>query len=228
MSQFCNPMDYSTSGFLVLHPSCWVCANSCSLSRWCHPATASSVILCFSCPQFFPASGSFPVSLSLSIKWPKYWSFSFRYVLSMNTQGWFPLGLTVLTSLLSKGLSRVFSSTIVRKHQFFAAQLSLLSNAHIRTWLLETPYLWLYGQSDGKVMSLLFSMLSRFVITFLLRSKHLSTSWLQLPSTVILEPKKIKSVTASTFPIDLPWNDGTRCHNLSFFIMLRFKPAFSF
>ena len=62
---------------------------------------------------------------------------------SMNIQGWFPLGLTDLISLLSKGLSRAFSKTTVQKHQFFDAQVSLWSNSHIYTWLLEKPSLWL-------------------------------------------------------------------------------------
>ena len=78
----------------------------------------------------------------------------------------------------------------------------------------------------GKVMSLLFNMLSRLVITFLPRSKYLLISWLQSLSEVILEPPKIKSVTVSNFPIYLPWSDGTRCHDLSF-LMLNFKPTFS-
>ena len=69
----------------------------------------------------------------------------------------------------------------------------------------------------GKVMSPLFNMLSRFVTTFLSRREHLLISWLQLLSAVILEPKKIKSVCLHCFPIDLPWSDGTGCHNLSFF-----------
>ena len=68
----------------------------------------------------------------------------------------------------------------------------------------------------NKVMSLLFNMLSRLAITFLPRSKRLLISWLQSPSAVILEPRKIKSVIVSSFPIYLPWNDGTGCHDLSF------------
>ena len=71
-------------------------------------------------------------------------------VLPMNIQGWFPLGLTGLISLLSKGLSRVFSSTTVWKHQFFSAQPFLWSNSYIHTWLLEKPYLWLYGPFSTK------------------------------------------------------------------------------
>ena len=68
----------------------------------------------------------------------------------MSIQGWFPLGLTGLISLLSKGLSRVFSSTTVQKHQFFGAQPSLQSNSHTHTWLLENPQLWLYGPLSAK------------------------------------------------------------------------------
>ena len=71
-------------------------------------------------------------------------------VLSMNIQDWFPLGLTGLISLLSKGLSRVFSSTTIQKHQFFGTQTSLWSNSHICTWLLEKPQLWLYGSLLAK------------------------------------------------------------------------------
>ena len=79
----------------------------------------------------------------------------------------------------------------------------------------------------GKVMSLLFNMLSRLVIIFLPRSKHLLISWLQSPSAVILEPPKIVSLYFHCFPIYLPWSDGTRCHDLSFW-MLSFTPTFSF
>ena len=77
----------------------------------------------------------------------------------MIIQGWFPLGLTGLISLQSKGLSRVFSSTTVQNHQFFGAQSSLWSSSHMHTWLLEKPICTFVG----KVMSLLFNMLSRFV-----------------------------------------------------------------
>ena len=138
-------------------------------------------------------------------------------VFPMNIQGEFPLGLTGLISLQSKGLSRVYSSITIPRHQFFSAQVSLLSNSHIYTWLLETTILtiWIFVR---KVMSLLFNMLCRFVIAFLTRSKHLLILWLQSPSAVILEPKKIKSVIASTFsPIHLSWSDGIRCNDLSFF-----------
>ena len=136
--------------------------------------------------QFFTSGGqSIWVSASAS-------------VLPMNIQDRFPLGWTGLISLVSKGLSRVFSSPTVQKHQFFSAQPSSQSNSHIHTGLLEKPQLLQYGPYLSKVLSLLFNMLSRFVIDFLTRSKHLWISRLQSPSAVILEPKKIKSVTVFT------------------------------
>ena len=87
-----------------------LCSHSCLLSRWCHPTISSSVITFSSCSQSFPASGSFSISW-LCIRWPKYWSSSFSISLSNDIWGCFPLGLTGLILLLSKGLSRVFSST---------------------------------------------------------------------------------------------------------------------
>ena len=79
----------------------------------------------------------------------------------------------------------------------------------------------------GKVLSLLFNMLSRLVRTFLPRSKHLLISWLQSPSAVILEPPKIKSATVFSFPIYLQWSDGAGCHDLSLLNVENFKPTFS-
>ena len=158
----------------------------------------------------------------------------------MTIQDWYPLGLTGLISLLSKGLSRVLSNIIVQKHQLFISQLSSQSNSHIHTWpqeklvfdlffvLLTCFCLVLTRQTFvGKVMSLLFNMLSRLVIAFLPRSKHLLISWLESPSAVILEPPKRKSITVSTvFP--------SICHEVMepdamilVFWMLSFKPTFS-
>ena len=116
----------------------WVYPNSCPLSQWCHPAISSSVIPFSSCPQSFPAAGSFPIS----------WLFASSgqsigasvSVLPMNIHSWFPLGLTGLISLLSERLSKVFSSTAVHKHRFFGAQPFLLSSSHIHTWLLEQSW----------------------------------------------------------------------------------------
>ena len=94
-------------------------------------------------------------------------------VLPMSIQGWFPLGLSALISLLFKELSRVFSSIAVWKHQFFCAPPSSWSTSHVHTWLLEKPQLWLDRPLLAKWLSLLFNTLSRFVIAFLPRSRHL-------------------------------------------------------
>ena len=110
-----------------------VCPISCPLSLCCHPAISSSVILFSSCPQSFPASGSFPMNQLFSSGGQSVGASASATVLPMNIQGWLPLGLTGLISQLSKGLSGVFSSTIVWKQQFFGAQLSLWSNSHIYT-----------------------------------------------------------------------------------------------
>ena len=110
--------------------------------------------------------------------------------LPMNIQDWFPLGLTGLISLLSKGLSRVFSNTTVQKHQFFGIQLYVPTLTSVHDYWKKT-WPWLDR------LSLLFNMLSRLVIAFLPRSKRLFISWLQSPSAVIFEPKKIKSVMVS-------------------------------
>ena len=107
-----------------------VCPNSCPVSQWCHSTNSSSVIP-FSSPQSSPASGCFPVS-QLFASGSQNIGVS-ASVLPMNIQDWFPLGRTSLISLLSKGLSRVFSSTTVQKYQFFSVRLSLWPNSHIHT-----------------------------------------------------------------------------------------------
>ena len=191
-----------------------VCSNLCPLSQWCHPSISSSVLLFSSCPQSFPASGSFPISWLFASGGQSIRASASASVLPMNIQDWFPLGWTGWISLQSKGLSRMFSSTTVQKHQFFDTQSSLQSNSHTTTGKTIAFTIWTFV---SKVMSLLFNMLSRLVIAFLPRSKHLLISWLQSPSSVVLEPKKIKSVTVSIFPpIYLPWSDGTGWHDLRF------------
>ena len=116
----------------------------------------------------------------------------------MNIQGWFPLGLTGWISLQSKGLSRVFSNSskasIPQCSAFFTVQ---LSHPYMTT---GKPIPLTTRTSVSKVMSLLSHILPRFVIACLPRSKHLSISWLQLPSAVIWDPKKVKSVSVFTFP----------------------------
>ena len=146
----------------------------------------------------------------------------------MNIQDWFPLGWTGLITLQSKRLSRVFSNTTVQKHQFCSAQPSLWSNSHIHTWLLEKSYLWLDEPLLAKECLSFLIMLSRFVIAFLPRSKHLLILWLQSPSAVILKPKKIKSVTVSIVSQSI-WHEVMDWMPWSWFSgMLSFKPDFLF
>ena len=139
------------------------CSDSC---QWCHPTISSSVISFSSCLQSFRASGYFPmnqffISDGQSIRTSASASF-----LPMNIQDWFHSGWTGLIFLLSKGLSIVFSNTTIQKHQFFGTQVSLWSNSQIHTRLLIALTRWTFV---SKVMSLLFNMLSRLVITFLPR-----------------------------------------------------------
>ena len=191
-----------------------VCSNSCILTCWCHPTLSSSVTPFSSCPQSFPASGSFPMSWHFTSDDQSIGALASASFLPMNIQGWFPLRLTYLISLQSKGLSRVFSSTTVRKHQIFlhsAFFMVQLSHLYMTTGKTIALTIWTFV---GKVMSLLFNMLSRFVIAFLLRSKRLLLSWLQSPSVVMLERKKIKSVTVSTFSPGVNWANGRNCNGL--------------
>ena len=106
-------------------PTPRVYPNPCPLSGWCHPAISSSVIPFSSCLQFFPASGSFPMSQFFASGGQSIAVSASASVLPMNNQDLFPLGWTGWVSLLSKGPSRVFSNTTVQKHQFFRVQLSL-------------------------------------------------------------------------------------------------------
>ena len=182
-------------------------------------------------PSIFPSIRVFPNESVLHIRWPKYWSFSFSISPSSKIQDWSPLGWTGWISLQSKGLPRVFSNTTVQKHQFFGTQPFLWSNSHIHTWLLEKIIALTIQIFVSKVMSLLFNMLSRLVIVFLPRSKRPLISWLQLPSAVILEPKKVKSVTVSIVSTSIchevmgpdPWSWFSECRVLFFiFIFLIF------
>ena len=188
-------------------------SNSCPSSRWCHPTISSSVIP-FSCLPIFPSIRVFSSESVLLIRWPKYWSFSFSISPSNEYSGlnsfrieW--LDLLVLQGTLKSLLQHHSSkASILQRSAFFIVQLS-------------HPYMTT-GKSIAltrltfvaKVMSLLFNMLSRLVITFLLRSKCLFISWLQSPSAVIWGAHKNK--VCHYFLIYLPWSDGTGCHDLSF------------
>ena len=158
-------------------PTPRACSNSCPSSRWCHPTVSSSVIPFSSCLQFFPASGSFPASQFFASSGQSVGVSASTSVLPMNTQDWAPLGWTGWISLQSKGLSRVFSNTTVQKHQCFSTKLSLWSNSH--PYMPTGKTIALTRRTFvGKVMSLLFNMLSSLVIIFLPRSKHLLILWL--------------------------------------------------
>ena len=138
--------------------------NSCPLSRRCHPTISSSVISFSSCLQSCPASGPFPVGQFFESGGQSIGVSASTSILPMNIQDWFPSGLTGLI-LQSKGPSRVFSNTTGQKHQSFGIQLSLWSNSHPYMTIGKTIALtrWIFV---GKIMSLLFNMLSRFVIVF--------------------------------------------------------------
>ena len=147
-------------------------------------------------PSIFPSIRVFPVNQLFASGGQ-----SIRVSASaLNIQGWFPLGWTGWVSLLSKGLSRVFSNTTVWKHQFFSTQPSPWSNSHIHTWLLGKQKLWLYGPLLAKWCLCFLIHCLKFVIAFLLRSKRLLILWQHSPSAVILEPKKMKSDTVTFYP----------------------------
>ena len=129
-------------------PSPEVCPSSYPLHQWCYPAISSSDAL-FSCPESFPASGTFPMSQLFTSDNQNTRVSALASVFPMTIQGWLPSRLTGLISLLSKGLSRVFSSTTVRKHQFFFVQPSLWSSSHVGTWL-QKPQLGVYGPLSAK------------------------------------------------------------------------------
>ena len=132
MSDSLRPHGLQHSRLSCPSPSAEACSNSCPLSQWCHPTIWSSVIPFASCLQSFPASQAFPMIWLLASGGQSIEASASVFL--TNIQGWFPLGLTGLISLLSKGLLKVFSNTTVRKHQIFSTQPSLWSNSHICTW----------------------------------------------------------------------------------------------
>ena len=120
-------------------PTPEACPNSCPSRQWCHPTISFSVMPFSSYLQSFLASVSFPTNQFFASGGQSFGVSASASVLPTNIQDWCPLGWTGWISLQSKGLSRVFSNTTVQKHQFFGAQLSLWSNSHIHTQLLEKP-----------------------------------------------------------------------------------------
>ena len=137
MSDSLRPHGLQHARFPCPSPTPRAYSNSCPLCQWCNPTISSSVVPFSSHLQSFPASGSFPMSQFFSSVGQRIGVSASASVLPMNIQDWSPLGWTGWISLQSKRFSRVFSNTTVQKHQFFGAQLSLQSNSHIHTWLLE-------------------------------------------------------------------------------------------
>ena len=205
-------------------PRAW--SDSCPSSRWCHPTISSSAIPFSSCLQPFPESGSFPMGQFFTSGGQTVGVSASVSVLPMNIQDWFPLGWTGWISLQSKGPSSLlqhYSSkvSILWCSTFFMVQ---LSHPYMSTGKTIALTRWAFV---SKAKSLLFNMLSRWVITFLPRSRCLLISWLQSPSSVISEPEKIKSLTVSIVSPSI-WHEVMRLGaiNLVFWI-LSFKPAFS-
>ena len=195
-------------------PTPGVYPHPCPLSQWCHPTISSSVVPSSSHLQSFPAIGSFQMSQLFAIGGQGIGVSASASVLPMNTQDWYPLGWTGWISLQSKTLKSLHhhssKASILWCSAFFTVQLSYPYMTTGKTIALTRRAF------ADKVMSLLFNILSGLVITFLSRSKHLLISWLQSPSTVVLEPPKIKCNCYHCIPIYLPWSDGTGCHDLSF------------
>ena len=202
------------------------CSNSCPLSQWCHPTISSPVVPFSSCPQSFPASGSFPMSQFISSGWPNDWSFSFSISPSKAYSGlisarsdWFDL-LAVQGTLKSFLQHHSSKASILWRSAFFIVQLSHPYMTTRKTIALTRRTFVV------RVMPLLFNMLSRLVITFLQRSKCLLISRPQSPCAVILEPLKIKSLTVSIVSYSI-------CHEwmgpdamILVFWTLSFKPTF--
>ena len=201
-------------------PTPRVYPKSCPLSWWCHPTISSSVVPFSSCLQSFPASGSFPMSQLFASGGQSSGASASASVLPMSIQDWFPLGWTGWISCSPRDSQESFPTP-----QFKSINSSALSFLYSPT-LTSIHNYWKNHNFVSQVMSLLFNMLSMLVIVFLPRSKHFSTSWLQLPSAVILEPKKLKSVTVSIVSPSI-------CHDMMgpdaiilVLWMLSFKPTF--
>ena len=175
----------------------------------CHP-----LLLLPSIPPSIRVSSN---ESTLCMRWPKYWSFSFSISPSNEHPGLISFRMDWLDLL-------AVQETLKSLLQHHSSKASILRHSAFFTDQLSHPYMTI-GKTIaltrrtfvGKVMSLLFNMLPRLIITFLPRSKHLLISWLQTPSAVIWEPKKNKVWHCfHYFPIYLPWSDGTRCHDLHF------------
>ena len=167
-------------------------------------------------PSIFPSNRVFSNESALCSRWPKYWSFSLSISPSNEHPGLISFRMDWLDLLAVQGTLKSLlqhhssKASVLRCSGFFIVQLS-------HSYMITRTTIALTRQTFvGKVMSLLFNMLSRLVIVFLQRSKCLLISWLQSPSAVILKPQKVVCHCFHCFPIYFPWSDGTRCHDLSF------------
>ena len=182
------------------------CSNSCPLSRWCHPTISSSVVPFSSWLQSFPASGSFLTSRLFDIRLPKYWSFSISPsnecsgLISFRID-WFDL-LAVQGTFKSLFQHHSLKESILQRSAFFIVQLSHLFVTTGKTIALTRQTF------VSKVMSLLFNILSRFVIVFLPRSKRLLISAVTIRRDFGAQENKVRH-SFPCFPIYLPWSDGT-------------------
>ena len=174
----CDLFATSWTAALLTSLSFTISWNSCSLSQWYHPTISSSVTLFSSCPQSLPASGSFPMNW-LCNRWPKYWSFSFSFNISPSNEhsglvsfkmNWLDL-LAVQGTLKSLLQLHILKASILQHSAFFMVH---LSHPYMTTGKTIVLTIWAFV---GKVMSLFFNILSRFLITFLLRSKYLLISF---------------------------------------------------
>ena len=215
----CDPMNQSTPGLPVHHQ---LPKSIQTHVYWVgdaihHPILCRPLLLL---PSILSSIRAFSNESALLIRWPKYRSFSFNISPSNEHLGWISfqmdwLALPVVQGTLKSLLQHHSSKASIPQHSaFFIVQ---LSHPYMTTGKTIALTKWTFV---GKVMSLLpnilLSRLFTLFITFLPRSNSLLISWLQSPSAVILEPKKLKSHCFQCFPIYMPWSDGTRCHDLSF------------
>ena len=143
MSNSLRPLGLQHTRLPCLSPTPGTCSNLCPGSRWWHPTISSSVIPLSSCLQPLPASGFFSDESVLCIRWPKYCSFSFNISPSNEFSGLISFRIDWSDLLAVQGTLKSLLHTKLQKYKFFSSQVSLWSNSHIHTWLLEKPYLWL-------------------------------------------------------------------------------------
>ena len=184
-------------------------SNSSPSSWWCHPTISSSVIPFSSCLQSFPASGSFQMSQFFASG--GHWSFSFCICPSNEYSGLISFRIDWVDLLAVQGTLKSLQHHSPKSSSVFSFLYSPTLTSIHDYWKNHSLNRWAFV---GKVMSLLFNMLCRLVITFLPRSKRLLISCWQSPSAVILEPPQNK--VSHCFPIYLPWSNGTGCYDLSF------------